>query len=183
MPRKFPKTPRLPSDPPKGPIILTGRQQLFVKHYLTTGNGKEAAELAGYKKTNCAHMAYCLLNENPLVLKAIEEGRKSVFKKLGYGLEQMMEETADAIEFARKTENANAWVKALELRAKLHGLIDKHDARNQAAFQINIMGLGPNLPAVPQLPVYSSTPIVVQIENPEETIDETQDIEGHQLFD
>lgn len=58
-----------------------------------------------------------------------------------YNAEQAMLEAEEAMQFARETENANAFVKAIELRSKLKGLlIEKHQVQ-QVGFQINIGGI------------------------------------------
>jgi phage terminase small subunit len=53
----------------------------------------------------------------------VEALRKPVVEKLQYGLEDAMREAADALEVARGKENGGAMVAAVQLRAKLSGLL------------------------------------------------------------
>lgn len=79
----------------------------------------------------------------PIVKALVAEAQKAVQAKINYGLEQAMQEAQDAIEFAKKTENANAYVKAVELRTKLNGLlVEKLDVR-QSGFTLNVHGFTP----------------------------------------
>lgn len=93
-------------------------------------------------------------------------------EKIGYSLEVSMAEAAEAMDFAKKTNNANALVKAIEHRAKLNGLlIEKHEHLGAAPFSIQVIGLPPTeakqieVTPVPQLPSDTS-----------KTVDEMLDI-------
>lgn len=71
-------------------------------------------------------------------------------KAAAYNIDAAMKECEDAIEFARETENANAYVKAVELKSKLQGLlVEKHQIQ-QVPFTISIGGIYDELPAPPQ---------------------------------
>lgn len=120
---------------------LTLKQALFVKEYVKHGNGKRAAIDAGYTATNAIQTASELLRNNPVIKQAIEEAKNSLREGAKYNYEKAMAEADACIEFARQTENANAMVKAMELKAKLTGLlVEKLDVR-QVGFQINISGI------------------------------------------
>lgn len=121
---------------------LTPKQQLFIAEYLKDNNGARAAEAAGYSKQNARSQAYQLLNHQPAVITALEEERKKLQVATQYNAERAMAEAEDAMTFALQTENANAYVKAVELRAKLTGLmIERHDVRQAGSFQIQIFGI------------------------------------------
>ena len=123
---------------------LNPKQAAFVKEYLKHGNATLAATSAGYaikKPQHAKNAGYALLERGPVKM-AIEEARRSLQKESGYNLERAMSEAEDAMAFARDTENANALVKAVELRTKLNGLlIEKQDIRALGAFQIQIVGI------------------------------------------
>jgi phage terminase small subunit len=124
---------------------LTHKQAKFVEAMMKHGNGTKAAIEAGYSPKG--QRAGKLLRESPAVRKAMAEIRQSVVDKGKYNLEIAMNEADEAIKFSKETENANAYVKALELKAKLNGLlVEKHEVRS-AAFSISIAGLD-ELPAI-----------------------------------
>lgn len=118
---------------------LNPKQAQFVAEYFRNGgNQARAAVLAGYSASNAKEAGYALM-QIPAVKAAIDEARKGWAEKAGYNLEAAMQEAQDAILFAELTENANAYVKAVELRSKLNGLlVEKIDVR-QSGFQINIL--------------------------------------------
>jgi hypothetical protein len=118
---------------------LTPQQMVFVSEYLRTGEAESSARYAGYSQ--CGTMGRYLLNECHAVKKELEERRKEIRKATEYTSTLAMEEAKEAMAFAKLTENANAYVKAVELRSKLSGLlIDKLDARI-GSFSIHIDGL------------------------------------------
>ena len=120
---------------------LTTLQRRFVMEYLKHGNGTKAAIDAGYAQASAKHTAYELLKNNDLIKAEVDKQRKDLQEKSGYNLEKAMKEAEDAMDFAKETKNANAYVKAAELRAKLNGLlIDRHDVRQLGHFEINISG-------------------------------------------
>lgn len=170
----IPKEPGQTHRKPSG--ILSEKQQIFVDRYMKTGNGKQSAIDAGYAPANAHTAAFDLVNRNKNVRKALEAGRTESHKKIGYDITNVMEETSEAISFAKETGNANAYVKAVELRAKVQGLIvDKLDVRSLQNFQINIVGLTPPQVSLPvvikdvtyQIPPAEVTPIVVPPEEKE----------------
>lgn len=125
---------------------LSEREQKFVRELLRVGNQSEAERLAGYPDGSAGQ-----LMKRPLIQAALAKGREIVQKKLSYGLEQAMEQAQEAYEFALQTDNANAAVKAAELRAKLNGLlVEKIDVR-QSGFQLVIKGFGSSPPAQPDI--------------------------------
>ncbi len=109
---------------------LNPKQAVFVAEYLKDSNGSRAAIAAGYSKHSASQVAYRLLNLSPAVMEAVKEARAIAMRKCEYSAEVAMREAEEAIEFAKETKNANALVKAVELRARLNGLIiDRIDQR------------------------------------------------------
>lgn len=128
---------------------LTPREAKVIEEYCKHGNGKEALRAAGYSQ----HSDVIRRNRN--VREALKGVITKAQKKSGYNLEQAMQEAEDAIAFAKKTDNANAYVKAVELRSKLNGLlVEKYDVR-QSGFSVVITGL-----SSAEVPVIS--PVVVK---------------------
>lgn len=120
---------------------LRPREASFVQEYLKHGVASVAAVAAGYAKSNAKNAGWRLLHKNEAIAAAISDARKSLVEKGQYNLEKAMIEAEEAMKFARETENANAFTKAVELRSKLNGLlVEKHDVR-QVGFQIQISGI------------------------------------------
>jgi hypothetical protein len=83
-----------------------------------------------------------LLKHNFHIRKLIAEHRATISKETNYDLARMMQEADEGLELARETENANAFAKCVELRAKCNGLIvEKHDMRIAAGFKIIMSGI------------------------------------------
>lgn len=135
------------SDPNRKNNPLTPQQLKFCEEYVKTmkanngsGNGKEAAIAAGYSEKGAARQAHLLLNYNSEVKAYMAKIRNRAEAKGLYSLEMAMREADEAIDFAIATNNANARVKALELKMKLHGLlIEKHHVQQGGQFSINIV--------------------------------------------
>jgi phage terminase small subunit len=117
---------------------LTPRQVLAVEGKLKGMTNAEIAKHAGYPSPNSAGVA---LNRSDPVQAVIAQARKEVVAQLGYTAVEAMKEAEDAMAFAKLTENANALVKAVELRSKLQGLlVEKVDMRT-SSFSVNIHGI------------------------------------------
>ena len=101
---------------------LNERQFRFVECYLRHGIGRKAAIEAGYPKAGASNVAGRLMKDER-IKAMIEEARKQVIDSGAYGLVQAMRECDDAIAFAVQTKNANARVKAVELK------VDKTEVR------------------------------------------------------
>lgn len=69
-------------------------------------------------------------------------------EKSAYNLEAAMREADEAIAFAIKTGNANAYVKAAELKAKLNGLLVDKMQIQLPAFSLRIGGIDDPPPAI-----------------------------------
>lgn len=122
---------------------LTGlkfpRHQTFVALYCS-GMGLEAASLAaGYKSPDHPRK----LLKTPAVVEALKAVRIAMAKRAEYGMDRFITEIDEAAQFAIKTENATALVRARELKAKALGLlVDRIDARVAVGFSValNIPG-------------------------------------------
>lgn len=123
------------------------RMQRFVEHYLVPVDGKfngaEAARKAGYEARTANRTAVRLL-KIPAVRAAIDAARAEAAAASSYTVEKCMDELGTAMEFAYKTDNASAYVRAVELRGKLSGhLVDRVDARVAiGTYSLNVVGLG-----------------------------------------
>lgn len=125
------KNPRVP--------LPTPLQEKFLKAHAEGVGVLKAAEVAGYSKPKSSLST--ILN-SPAVAGALEERRKVVAEKIVYTAVEAMKEAEEGMKFARETRNANAYVKAVELRTKLQGLlVEKHDFRMAGQFAINIKGI------------------------------------------
>jgi len=128
-------------------LALSPRQQAFVEAYARPGtkngelalNASEACRRAGYSARGANRTAHRLLRE-PRIQAAVAAIRAEVAALAGYTVERCMVELEKGMSFALDTENASAYVRAVELRAKLAGiLVDKLDARLLVgSFEIHI---------------------------------------------
>lgn len=141
---------------------LTERQKKFTQEYLKTGNKRKAALAAGYSAKNLDHVGFKLTHKHAVVSKVIAEAQKEVQKKMAYTLESAMRECDDTISFARETENANAMAKAVELKAKLNGLlVEKHEHSGAALqIQINRFDSGSTSPKV--IDAQAESPVLIE---------------------
>lgn len=98
---------------------ITPRQQLFADKLATGAGYVEAALAAGYKSKASAWTA----RNHPLVKEYLSSIQSRAAALVSHTVAIAMQEAKDGMEFARKTENATAYVKAVELRAKLSGLL------------------------------------------------------------
>ena len=117
---------------------LSMLQLRFVEAYKACGNIAQSAREAGYspKKNDSKRIM-----ESPAVKAAIDEHRRAVIESKKYGYDKAMDECDKGIQFAIETENANAYSKLVELKAKLSGLlIERHEVK-QVPFVIEISGI------------------------------------------
>lgn len=130
---------------------LTPQQAQFVDLYCAGGiSMRDAAIRVGVSPASAHTRSYKWTHDNPLVMAAITEYRAQCREKTGYRQQEAMGEADAAIAFAITTENANAYVKAVELKAKLAGLLDPQEGM-KAAFQINILGVAAPESAQPKV--------------------------------
>lgn len=120
---------------------ISPKQLQWVKHFIETNNGRKAAILAGYSEPN-AQKASGILKKNPLVIAELEKHRKQQIAEGVYGKEKAMREIDMRIQRADEAGQHNAVATLMTLKAKVDGLlIERHDVRTAASFQIVIKGV------------------------------------------
>lgn len=119
-------------------VEMTPRQAKFVETYMSTGSQRAAAKAAGY---SCASTQAHRVANSKAVKAVVDHARATVKIAAAYNLERAMLEADEAITFAKETENANAYVKALELKSKLNGLLIEKHQHQHASFSLNIGGI------------------------------------------
>ena len=112
--------------------MLTSKQESFC-HAIVSGMSQadayRAAFSAGKMKAETIQEEASRLMANPKVSARVVELRAPVIVKMQYGLEQAMLEAAEAFQVAKAKENGGAMVAAVQLRAKLNGLlVEKREA-------------------------------------------------------
>lgn len=112
---------------------LNLRQRAFVDAYVANGgNGKQAALVAGYSKSNCEHRASILCGDAK-IQKAIQMLRPKVEQtKLDVGKDWAI---AKLMKEAEEGETSSARTNAVMGIAKLEGwIIDKSETKNVESF-------------------------------------------------
>lgn len=148
-------------------------KQAFVDAYVKTRVGTTAACSAGLTKKS-ALSSGSRLKKDPEVAKAINDAEKLSPTAAAYNLEKAMVEAEEAKQFAEQTSNANAYVKAIELKAKLAGLLEDKSKIPMlgAGFQVVLMGFrdyGQSLaPQTQQIPPGEVIDVTHQIAPPED---------------
>ena len=102
---------------------LSPRQQLFIAEIQKGVPGRQAAIAAGYSPRTAKQMAYQLMHQNELVRAELERVRQNLATLAEYNGERCMADCDKGMDFALKTDNANAFVRAAELKARLAGLL------------------------------------------------------------
>lgn len=121
---------------------LSPKKARFVAELVSGVPGAEAARRAGWATLGAATRAWKLTHKDADVMAAIDAARGELQKKAEYGLDKAMVELNAAIAFATKTENATAYVRAVELKSKLMGLlVERQDVRNLSSFSIRMSGI------------------------------------------
>lgn len=106
------------------------RRQNFIRSVVAGNPAPLASRAAGYTG-NSKLTAQRLLAE-PAIAKAIEDLRAVFANRALYDFEQAHNVLVWALDFSKKTNNANAAVRAAEALAKLHGFMtDKLDVTAQ----------------------------------------------------
>lgn len=98
---------------------ITPKQQRYAELRAQGRTQGQAALEAGFHSKTGAYRA----ERNPIVRGYLNEIQRNAAVRVGYVVATAMAEAKDAMSFARETENATAYVKAVELRAKLSGLL------------------------------------------------------------
>lgn len=110
------------------PRELTTKQRAFIAAYQTGISATQAVIQAGYSKHSARHIAHTLMHDNKLVRAELDKVSNALAEAAEYNGERAMREADEAIVFAKQHKQASAVVKALELKARLAGLLrDKLD--------------------------------------------------------
>lgn len=115
-------------------IHLTHQQEVFAQSIASGMNQSDAYRKAYPKslkwKVDSIYCNAAQLVADTKVAQRIAELRKPVVEKLQYGLEQAMKEAEEAFKVSKDKEQGGAMVAAVQLRAKLNGLlVDKKEIR------------------------------------------------------
>jgi phage terminase small subunit len=105
------------------PRELTPKQRRFIAAYQTGVSATQAAIDAGYSPKSAKHAAHALLHDNKAVKGELQRIGDKLAKAAEYSGQKCMAELDEALQFARDTKQANAFVKAVELRARLANLL------------------------------------------------------------
>ena len=117
--------PELLDRPSKTPRYLSQDRRItpkMLRFAELLGSGLDqgvAAKQAGYKQKTSASQAL----KHPLLQQYLSTIQSKTCVLAAYKAADAMQEAKQAMEFAYKTDNANAYCKAVELRAKLSGLL------------------------------------------------------------
>lgn len=119
---------------------LTPRKVAFATALAAGASQADAARSAGYSGKNARGQGYKLMSD-PRVKALVEQLQAELRARTQYTAEKAMDEAEEALNKARTTDNATAMVSAVQLRAKISGLlVDRVDAR-VASFAVNIVGI------------------------------------------
>jgi hypothetical protein len=121
---------------------LTEKQARFVAAYCSGKSATQAAIDAGFAPKNARTRGYDLLTQNPRVKAAVEAHREKLRLATGITSETAMAKFQAAYDLAVGQKNMTAAVRALELQAKLAGLLDNKDKGAAGVnWSLNIYGL------------------------------------------
>src|SRR5829696_1330190 len=102
--------------------ILSPRQRAYVKHRAQGVSPTQAAKAAGFS-ASYADKAGSTLETLPPIVAMLSEIREEAKRMAVYDLTKAMDEAQMVIDFAKAHRNPMALCKAVELRAKLCGLL------------------------------------------------------------
>lgn len=128
---------------------LSARHFEYIRHRSTGKSARESARMAGYAPT-AVKSAAVRLERHPLVVAELAKTQVAIRETTKYDAERAMAELDEGMELSRTTDNATAFMRAVELRSKINGLlIERVDQRNVGGFQIHISGIDEPAPAAP----------------------------------
>lgn len=114
---------------------LTAKQRRFVDEFSVDLNATRAAIRAGYSEKTAAAIG----NENlrkPQIAEAIEEAMAIKAAATGFNKVRVVEMALAATESAKQAGNHAAWLRGVELLAKLHGhIVERRDTRQVRSFE------------------------------------------------
>ena len=128
---------------------LTPIEQTFVREYIRTGVGKEAAIRAGYKPSNAASQASRKLKETH-IQAAIDEARKDAARTLGIDTAWVLMKSIDVVETCSQKVAVldNAGNIKLDPNGKpVYKMVDAQTARSAISDIAGWIGVGEEQPA------------------------------------
>ena len=125
-----------------GAEALSERHQRFIGEYLRTGNASQAARSAGF----AARSGASLLETPPIKLEIEKRRAQGATETPGKGdLESLIGEADEAIRIAKEANNAAGVVAAIQLKARLLGVLQGNElaqgSEAQAAEPTDLRGL------------------------------------------
>jgi phage terminase small subunit len=119
---------------------LTGltrpKWQRFVAAYVSGSTLAAAVQSAGYASVQPKQYATKLLKQ-PAIASAVAKVRQALAERAAFTMDKAMGQLREDREFAIRTENAAAAVRASELMAKMSGhLVERIDARVAVGFSV-----------------------------------------------
>jgi terminase small subunit-like protein len=104
---------------------LTPRQLRFVTEYMQSGIASRAYALAGYRPTtrNALDVSASQLLRTPKIKREIARRKAAMIKRADVTLDKLLQDLADDRELARRLEQPSAAIAAVQLTAKLCGLL------------------------------------------------------------
>jgi phage terminase small subunit len=110
--------------------------QVFVATYCSGSTLAGAVQAAGYACEQPKQYASKLLKQ-PAIVAAVAKVRQALAERSAFTMDRAMEQLREDREFAIRTENAAAAVRASELMAKMSGhLVERIDARIAVGFSV-----------------------------------------------
>ena len=101
---------------------ITEKRQRYLELLAAGKDSRAAAREVGFSRSYSEVLA-TRCRKNPDIAAALEAIREKGRTLAGYDLAAAMKEAVDVIDFAKKNHNSMAYCKAVELRAKLSGLL------------------------------------------------------------
>lgn len=108
---------------------MNPKQAAFVREYLVDCNGTQAAIRAGYSPRTANVQAAELLTK-PDIRAAVEAGKKAKVAETGVTKARVVAMALEGTQMAKEMQSASAFLRGVELLAKLHGhIVERRDTR------------------------------------------------------
>lgn len=114
----------------------------FMNEVMAGVESSKAAGIAfGLRGRSAVNKGNILTTRTPRIMLAMELARRSLAAKIDYSFDQLIRDLDKAQDFAKKNGNPAAFTRAIELKAKLTGLLSKDDSRPEGTFKLVINGV------------------------------------------
>ena len=131
--------PGAPKTYPEACETLPAKEVEFINLVMEGLKHNEAAAKAyGLKNRSAVNKGTMLTTRTPRVMLALELARRGLAQAGKYNAETAFNDFTDAMLFAKQENNPAAFTRAVEMRAKLTGVLGKDDARPEGTFQLHI---------------------------------------------